>query len=398
MADSAPSTANHTFIDGYDCDLVEDPTAVGLAAGVIIALGVMGSYIPQHINIIRRQSSAGISPLFLFVGNLSAFFVIANATVLQNDTFICCPHWGSRICFDNALKLLQLGLQWISLGVVFLLFMIFFPGKRILEKEWRVSKILCAAYIIFMLMCIIFQGIATSISSAQSDFMQWYARVLGVLGTVLTLVQYIPQIYTTFVRKSAGAFSIPMLFIQFPGTLVWTYLLASGHNADVTTWLPNFTAACFQGLLLSLCLYFACRARRFHGATEVAKPEEYKRLINDAESSSEDEFVPELRHKTSKTSLIETISVAAHNVPSLDYDAEAENAARIEAIHFLTNQLESQVIHHHRRLNRSTGNSPLSTPPRTPKGRRTPSAPGSPVLPLTPRRSQVTAKEQNKGD
>lgn len=44
-----------------------------------------------------------------------------------------------------------------------------------------------------------------------------WAQAMGYGAMIFAALQYLPQLYTTFKAKTAGALSIPMMLIQTPG-------------------------------------------------------------------------------------------------------------------------------------------------------------------------------------
>jgi len=100
-----------------------------------------------------------------------------------------------------------------------------------------------------------------------------WAKTLGIIAALVTILQWSPQIYTTWIRKSSGTLSILMLFIQFPGSLLVLYFQAFSFHSDITTWLTNFLGAIQQGSLLVICLIFLYRDRR-------NKKEQQERLLD----------------------------------------------------------------------------------------------------------------------
>jgi len=53
-----------------------------------------------------------------------------------------------------------------------------------------------------------------------------WAGVLGLTSAALAVIQYAPQIYTTWELKLVGALSIPMMCIQTPGAILMVTNLA----------------------------------------------------------------------------------------------------------------------------------------------------------------------------
>lgn len=60
------------------CDSLKTPSYVELTVSIIILIGLLISYLPQHYRIISRRTSEGISPYFVLLGTTSATAGFAN--------------------------------------------------------------------------------------------------------------------------------------------------------------------------------------------------------------------------------------------------------------------------------------------------------------------------------
>lgn len=96
----------------------------------------------------------------------------------------------------------------------------------------------------------------------KSDYISPVANVLGLFGAILAIIQYFPQIYTTFNLKHAGSLSIPMMCLQTPGGFVLTASLAAREGTTWSSWLPYLTAATLQGIVLILAVYYELKNKR----------------------------------------------------------------------------------------------------------------------------------------
>ncbi|XP_004349145.2 hypothetical protein CAOG_02395 [Capsaspora owczarzaki ATCC 30864] len=232
------------------------------------------------IEIIYRRSSKGISCFFLLLGTLNAFCLFDNSIVYQFDVIACCPEWDGSDCQKQLLKLYQLGLQFSSLVFIYGLFLVFFPKRdESNAAEWRRSCISAGVCFAAVSIFASIHAIIATQEGVQSSMLSHYADVLGYFGVGFVLCQFVPQIYKTIKEKSAGSFSIPMLIIQTPGSFIFMYFLATGHNPEVTSWLPILITGILQTILLSSCIFFAIRDRRARKAQDL----ERKPLLEEVE-------------------------------------------------------------------------------------------------------------------
>lgn len=79
-----------------------------------ILVGILVSYLPQHVKIIMRRSSRGLSPMFVLLGTVSGTASIANILTLPESTrdMACCSEIGSFPCAAALLGIAQIGVQW----------------------------------------------------------------------------------------------------------------------------------------------------------------------------------------------------------------------------------------------------------------------------------------------
>lgn len=81
----------------------------------LIVLGILVSYLPQHVRIIIRRSSFGISPYFVLLGTTSATSAFANILVYHKTAraVACCSQIDGIACFAGLLGIFQVGTQWL---------------------------------------------------------------------------------------------------------------------------------------------------------------------------------------------------------------------------------------------------------------------------------------------
>lgn len=78
------------------------------------------SYLPQHIRIISRGTSEGISPYFVLLGVTSATSGFANILTLpqSRQDVACCQELDTFHCMAGLLGIAQLGVQWICFAIM----------------------------------------------------------------------------------------------------------------------------------------------------------------------------------------------------------------------------------------------------------------------------------------
>ena len=96
------------------CEELVSPNIPNFSLSVFIVFGILVSYIPQHLRIIFRRSSEGLSPYFVLLGTTSSTFAIFNIITLpQSQSDIgCCSEISRFACVAGLLGIAQVAVQW----------------------------------------------------------------------------------------------------------------------------------------------------------------------------------------------------------------------------------------------------------------------------------------------
>ena len=157
-----------------------------------------------------------------------------------------------------------------------LLFLIYFPRDVIASpttsrsaipktQSALVVAIFCVAHLIAV--CVLTLYFSTTPYPAHpntsvSPQLTAWANFLGIQSMVLASLQYIPQLYTTWVLKHVGSLSIPMMCIQTPGSFVWAVSLASREGTKWSSWITYVVTGVLQGALLAMCIIWELKDRK----------------------------------------------------------------------------------------------------------------------------------------
>ncbi|KAF9409963.1 hypothetical protein BGZ94_001796 [Podila epigama] len=249
-----------------------------LALALFILVGMVVSYLPQHFRIIHKGTSEGISPWFLLLGCISASSTFLNIVILQWKVIQCCGVLNLGPCLESTLGIAQLGVQFVMFGLVFVLYMLYFPAyKKLAEAghdsntqggslpgksaEWSLSIKIAHIVLSHLIICVLVTIYILAFVGPENKWTLAWASFLGITSVILATIQYVPQIIRTFRRKSVGALSIPMMLMQTPGAALLTLSLALRPGANWTTWIVYAVTGCLQGTLLVMCIYYHFRAK-----------------------------------------------------------------------------------------------------------------------------------------
>ncbi|KAI0088322.1 hypothetical protein BDY19DRAFT_994229 [Irpex rosettiformis] len=262
-------------------DVFADVLTAGLCVGLVI------SYLPQHLRIILAKSSEGFSPWFLLLGSTSTVAGVLNIIVKQWEIVRCCHVLSAGNCIEATAGIFQLFIQWFCFTMILVLYMLYYPSHlkfatvdvdgrpvktEIKRDEWRLSITL--SWIVFLFTAffasITFLLLGTE-SSPDSVRLSSWATFLGVSSTMLAAFQYFPQIVHTYRHKVVGALSIPMMCIQTPGAILMVTSIAIRPGTNWTTWSPYAAAGILQGILLVMCILWKLRQREL-GLDDFGNP------------------------------------------------------------------------------------------------------------------------------
>ncbi|KAH7369194.1 PQ loop repeat protein [Plectosphaerella cucumerina] len=251
------------------CDALRSPNYLSLAITMLIVIGMLISYLPQHHRIISRRTSEGLSPWFVLLGTTSATSTFANILTIEpsRNNMACCSQVETAECLGGLLNIAQFAVQWICFALILVLFLVFFrfetaevPAEELSGKApgWHKAVVVALLCLFHGLIVIVLTGIFTT---ALRSHLNFWANLLGVMAGALAAVQYVPQIWTTYHLKHVGSLSIPMMCMQTPGgfLLAGNQFLALGW-AGWSNWGIFLLTATMQGCLLAMAIYYELRA------------------------------------------------------------------------------------------------------------------------------------------
>lgn len=240
---------------GFSCSEYEGASTVNLAFAILITFGIFLSYIPQYRRIYLKKSSEGLSTQFLFLGSASSIFTFTNIILISSKARKCC--FSGEIsgfnCLNALLNLIQIGIQ-CTCAIMILVFVLYFTNNSIKQDKAEYSRIVTVGKLV--LIHIILSILQIIIGLNFKSYLYAIANLNGLLSALLTIIKYVPQIWTTYHLKHPGTLSIGMMCIQTPGGFVFTATLFFTKGSHWSSWVSYLVAALLQGSLLSLCIYY----------------------------------------------------------------------------------------------------------------------------------------------
>lgn len=235
--------------------------------GTGLMIGTSISVIPQILLLIKNKSSYGLNPVTLFTVHMNQVIILINIISLNIPDFVGLPQatpwylpYSRLLTIGNALML------WLFyMPIIFCSFILYDKNiytnrdhtkmrrEKFLGRFLGVLNPTISLIMFFLIECFaITMGMRCSVN-------MYYGKLMGTISTFIVLVQYFPQMYTTFKLKTNGSLSILMLCIQAPGGLANSLFLWLGQHDDWSTWISYMAAAAEQFILLGMCIYYKCK-------------------------------------------------------------------------------------------------------------------------------------------
>ncbi|TKA83654.1 hypothetical protein B0A55_00443 [Friedmanniomyces simplex] len=264
-----PSTTSH-------CQHLAHPSPFTTALAAVLLLGILVSYLPQHLKILSCRSSEGLSPWWVLLGALSSVAALGNILTLpaSREDVGCCKEIGRGECAAALLGVGQIGCQWACFMFIVMLFLIFFPSTSTTADlssstssltsspppKRRDAVIVATATVLALLLV----GITSvALVAAYPHHTQAWANLLGTVAGLLAAIQYVPQIWYTYRLGDVKSLSVVTMLIQVPGAFLFAFSLWQRVGWEGwSTWAVYVVTGILQGNLLALAIIYYMRHRR----------------------------------------------------------------------------------------------------------------------------------------
>lgn len=162
---------------------------------------------------------------------------------------LCLDFLLSLVCNQNIYSAL------ISTSMVY--WVIFFKSPKRNPKHFLFGIFSLIGFLVFF---IIISGVGVLFSvhlGPCANPTLYLAKSLGIFAAMLTVIEWAPQIWTTFWTKAARTLSLPMVCVFAPGTLVGAGFMIFVSKDTWSTWLPQLVSGIQLFILLGLLFYFS---------------------------------------------------------------------------------------------------------------------------------------------
>ena len=104
------------------CQSLAHPALLPTILALALLLGILVSYLPQHLKIVRHRTSDGLSPWWVLLGTLSSTAALGNIVSLPSSRrdVSCCSEngFGPWACVAASLGVAQISVQFTCFSIM----------------------------------------------------------------------------------------------------------------------------------------------------------------------------------------------------------------------------------------------------------------------------------------
>ncbi|QDZ23927.1 hypothetical protein HOP50_11g64650 [Chloropicon primus] len=228
----------------------------GLCSIVFVVL----NQVPQYRKILRSGSADGLSEASLGMGNVSSAFNVVNLVILHANQVPLCfaDPPGTLIECQGSFLVLYSAVCGFLACLPF-----YFLKLNYTRDRARRRRLVVGAYLQGGVIAAASVPAFLSVSpGGDCEAYRDYGNVVGFLNTILLCCQYLPQIYTSYKHKGAGAVSYMTLGFDALGgyTMVGYKIYATEER--LSSWLPYLVFHTSELCVIAVALYFDSKAKR----------------------------------------------------------------------------------------------------------------------------------------
>ncbi|GIQ84295.1 hypothetical protein KIPB_005758 [Kipferlia bialata] len=215
-------------------DYCTGQSTASILLGLALALGTIGSSIPQITRIVGRKSSVGISGTFLLLANFNQYMVVLNCWMLDFPQLL--GAFQSTSCIWDLIPFFQLLGLWSCYYIVWAAYIYYYKQENGKDSHYQYQFM---TFVIFSALVIISMvgGTVWTIQVGPCNAPLYnFALSLGVISTIIGVCEWTPQIINTYRLKQQGSLSLIMLGIQMPGCgiIIIYYVFLDPQNWSTT--------------------------------------------------------------------------------------------------------------------------------------------------------------------
>ncbi len=235
------------------CDIEENWNIIVI--GILISLGIIITYLPQYYKMRRNQSVYGISMWMLFLGNVANYTNFIGALLSEWKYIHCCSQVSSKSCNTVLSPLIQMAIPWLCISIYYCLYIYY--QRLNLDYQTSVELLIFKSY--FGIVVLIIGTIIGIILSFLDPFDSGIAiagDVFNIISAICCVIQWAPQIKTTYQLKNIGTISLISLGLQAPGSFAIFYYQDVYYKGNLSIGVPYLVAGIQQTILFIMGYYY----------------------------------------------------------------------------------------------------------------------------------------------
>lgn len=239
-----------------------ESSEVSVGIGIFITIAMFISYLPQYYKIIANDSVEGINIYTLFIGNTANYYNFLGTLTLSTWKFACCHLISSVACGSNVMPTIQMCMPWFSITIYIIIFLKYkFKYNTYIETQQEKIFILLWAFIFIVPVTVAYICLISKNVKPTND-KEILGNFLNISSAVLCLIQWFPQILTTYKKKSLGSLSYITLIFQSMGSIIIFCYQTFFTTEELSVGAPFLVSGLLQLLIVSMGLYYKIKTRR----------------------------------------------------------------------------------------------------------------------------------------
>jgi len=235
------------------CD-IEDNWNI-IVIGILISIGIIITYLPQYYKMRRNQSVYGISMWMLFLGNVANYTNFIGALLSEWKYIHCCSQVSSKSCNTVLSPLIQMAMPWLCISIYYSLYIYY----QRLNLDYQTSIELKIFKLYFGIVVLIIGTIIVIILSYFDPYDSGIiiaGDVFNIISAICCVIQWAPQIKTTYQLKNIGNISLISLGLQAPGSFAIFYYQDIYYKGNLSIGVPYLVAGIQQTILFIMGYYY----------------------------------------------------------------------------------------------------------------------------------------------
>lgn len=224
-----------------------------------LIIGTLLSYVPQYYRLYIIKSVTGISESMLLFGIFSSYTNVLGSIQENLESLVECKGYD---CYDFYIPIVQLFSPCLC-ALIFYAFYLFYyyydTDYLVINKFYKkqpnnlVKK--RAIYSLILTICILLYFVLVNIFE-NYDFINLSGKVLNIISTILSIIMWLPQIYTTYKLKNNHSLSLTALSIHAVGCLTTVIYQSVFLMQPVWVILCYIVGFVSETSIVCMCVYY----------------------------------------------------------------------------------------------------------------------------------------------